>query len=71
MKADGSVDANIRDGADAITVSESAKRQIAAQASTGIAKLKAPAFFEFPEGVFSEGIPGINGVNVATVHWKL
>ncbi len=70
MKTDRSVDASIRDGADAITISASAKQQIASQASTNAAKLKGPAFFEFPEG-FSEGPPAVNGVNVPTAHWKL
>jgi hypothetical protein len=67
MKTDHSVDANIR--AD-VTISESAKRQIAAHASTNPAKIKGPAFFEFPEG-FSEGPAVSQGVNVATLHWKL
>lgn len=70
MKTNRPVDADIRDAADAVKVSASAKQQIASQASTSAAKLKGPAFFEFPEG-FSESPPAIKGVNVPTVHWKL
>jgi hypothetical protein len=61
-----------RRAADAVAISENAKKQIGSQASQSTAKLKGPAFFEFPEG-FSEGPPVIdsNGVNLPTVHWKL
>ena len=59
-----------RRAADAVAISENAKKQIGSQASQSTAKLKGPAFFEFPEG-FSEGVQISTGVNVPTVHWKL
>jgi hypothetical protein len=59
-----------RRATDAVAISERARQQIGSQASQSKARLKGPAFFEFPEG-FSDG-PAIhpNGINIATVRWR-
>jgi hypothetical protein len=59
------------DSVDAIAVSEKARQQIGCEASNSRAKLHGPSFVEgFPQTVSGPNASA-NGVNVATVHWKL